>query len=198
MFSDPLLAVVAVVGGYFVYRQIADTFDDLRYKRIQVDGRWYLVRTDLPRPQQAARTLAEIERRIDVLLDYLRASYPEDARTRRLVRRYRSENMREGSPYNSENNTSYVYDKGSLIVFCLRREEDAEFHEIDTLMFVVLHELSHIASKGFGHGKEFKKNFLWMLRRGQEAGIYSGIDYSKNPVTYCGLDVEHNPLYSGY
>jgi hypothetical protein len=198
MLSDPILAALIVAGGYLAYQKVLDVLDDYQYDTLRVNGRPYMVRTDLPRPQQAAATMAEIERRIDTLLQYLRKSFPDDPRTRRLVRRYRAENMREGSPYNSEDNTSYVYDKGAVIVFCLRREEDAEFHDMDTLMFVVLHELSHIASRGFGHGREFKKNFLWMLQRGQEAGVYSGIDYSKYPVTYCGLDVEHNPLYNGY
>ncbi len=198
MIYDPFIAATIVLGGYYVYQKIQDAIDDQSYTTIKINKRPYVVRTDLPNPERAAEILAEIERRIDILIAYLKENYYGDVRARRLAKRYRAENVREGSPYNNEDNTSYVYDKGAIIVFCLRYEENAKFHDIDTLMYVVLHELSHIASRGFGHGREFKKNFLWMLHRGKEAQIYSGIDYSKYPVNYCGLEVAHNPLYNEY
>lgn len=161
----------------------------------EINGTSYTVVADLPDPDQAAQILYDIEKRIDKLKAHLQSKYPSDMRTKRLLRNYNPRNMREGTPYNNEDNTSYVIDKGELIVFCLRREDNAKFHDMDILMFVVLHELSHLASKHYGHGREFRKNFRWMLRRGIEVGIYTGTDYSKNPIEYCGLHVANNPLF---
>ena len=65
----------------------------------------------------------------------------------------------------------------------------------NTLTFVALHELSHIASKSIGHTEEFWSNFKFILHEAEEIGIYKVVDYSKNNVQYCGMKITSNPYF---
>ena len=71
-----------------------------------------------------------------------------------------------------------------MFVFVVENPEN--IHKNQLLLFVIIHELGHIASKSFGHNDEFNRNFKWLLDEAQNVG-YTAIDYSVNPVKYCGL-----------
>jgi hypothetical protein len=120
-------------------------------------------------------------------------------RVAQLVRNYSPDRMYEISPRNAGNATSYTEDK-KILVLCLRRKTpDAkghyELHDIDTMMFVVLHELSHMMNDKWEHGVDFWVLFKFMLLNGVEAGIYAPVDYGKKPIVYCGLELKYNPLF---
>ena len=51
----------------------------------------------------------------------------------------------------------------------------------NTLTFVALHEISHIATESIGHKKEFWENFKFILKNAVSLGIYEPKDYKKNP-----------------
>lgn len=103
--------------------------------------------------------------------------------------------LRETHPLNSEHDTSYTIDKGNILSLCLR-SKSGDLHDFDTLKFVYLHELSHIAANVFQHGVEFWQIFKIILQEAQAAGLYTPRDYEKNPVLYCGrLTISYNPLY---
>ena len=95
----------------------------------------------------------------------------------------------------SENNgkgkdTSYSVNKGDELVICLRSKKKwNEFHDKNLIMYVILHELSHIGCPGYGHGDLFKKIFAFFTQVAIELKLYSYVDYSKNPVIYCGLEI---------
>ena len=61
-------------------------------------------------------------------------------------------------------------------------------------MFVVLHELAHIATESIGHTPEFWANFKWILEESINIGIYAKKDYSKDAVEYCGMTISTTPL----
>lgn len=113
----------------------------------------------------------------------------------RLKRRYTG-NLQEIHPINGAT-TAWTKNKGELVSMCLRKKDsDAdEFHDIDILTFVFIHELAHIASESYGHEDEFWINFKVLLLDAQEAGLYKPVDYQSNAVNYCGLDVVHNPIF---
>ena len=111
--------------------------------------------------------------------------------------------IREGEPgSNGENlpngeppDTAYIMDKGSVFVMCLR-DTNGRFHDLNILRFVCLHEISHIGSKEEQHETEFWENFKWLLLYVSKRGIFSIVDYSKQPVKYCGtLLIDSNPIY---
>ena len=61
------------------------------------------------------------------------------------------------------------------------------------LLFVALHELSHIMTKSVGHKQEFWDNFKFVLKEAQDNGYYKCIDFSSRPQKYCGIEVTSSP-----
>ena len=66
--------------------------------------------------------------------------------------------------------------------------------DLNTMMFVAIHEMGHIMSKSYGHTEEFWDNFADLLEVGVELGLYKNEDYSTTPKEYCGMDITTNPL----
>ena len=54
--------------------------------------------------------------------------------------------------------TSYTINKGSYIGLCLENKD------INTLFFVLLHELAHVGTKSVGHTQEFLEFFRFLLK----------------------------------
>ena len=65
----------------------------------------------------------------------------------------------------------------------------------NTLTFVAIHELAHIATKSVGHKQEFWDNFKFLLTNAREAGLYKPEDYKRKPREYCGMKITDNPYY---
>ena len=83
-----------------------------------------------------------------------------------------------------EGGSAYTENK-ETITLCLRDPETHDYYDMNTLMYVSLHELAHVISKTHGHNAEFKKNFSDLLREAARKKIY---DPRKNiPTTYCGV-----------
>lgn len=126
-------------------------------------------------------------------LDYLQE------RIEQLLKNYNSDRVYEISPLNKSGVTSYAQDKKDLIL-CLRRKTpdqngDNPLHDINTMMFVDIHELSHMSNNLWGHNKDFWELFKFMLKNAVECGVYQPVDYSQHPIVYCGLELTYNPLY---
>jgi len=83
--------------------------------------------------------------------------------------------------------TSYSINKGEEISFCLRSKKTKQLHDINLIMYVAIHELSHIACPVVGHGPIFKMIFKKLLEEAIILGIYKHVDYSINPIEYCGM-----------
>ena len=85
---------------------------------------------------------------------------------------------------------SYTEDK-SVITLCLKDPETKNYYDINVLMYVALHELSHCITKADGdqsHGNEFKDNFASLLKKASDIGIYD--PRQPIPLTYCGVDTD--------
>ena len=78
-----------------------------------------------------------------------------------------------------------------------KKEGKNKLHDINTMMFVVIHELAHIMNNRWGHTKSsnFWELFKFMLINGIEIGIYEPINYAIDPIVYCGLEITYNPIY---
>ena len=64
-----------------------------------------------------------------------------------------------------------------------------------TLMFVAIHELSHVMTKSIGHKTEFWENFKFLLGCAKESGIHEPEDYKKKPQEYCSMNISDNPYF---
>lgn len=82
---------------------------------------------------------------------------------------------------------SFTEDK-SVITLCITDPQSKKYYDMNTLMYVALHELAHVLSKSEGHEEEFKDNFAKLLKKAAEKDIYDPTQ--SIPLTYCGTGSE--------
>ena len=85
------------------------------------------------------------------------------------------------------NLTSFTINKGEELGFCLKSKITGNFHDINLLMYVAIHEMSHVACPEIGHNDLFKKIFMFFTTEAIKMGLYTKIDYQINNVEYCGM-----------
>ena len=160
------------------------------------DGNEYTVR-NLPDKQVAADTLAELRRRMELLVQEM-SSNPDvqdefcSLQIEQLKDRFKPDKICE-SPSDSKY-TSYSVDKGAKIFVCLRNKQTGEIADINTLTYVSIHELSHVMSSEVGHTDQFWSNFKSLLRQAMALNIYTYVDYSKSPMPYCGISINSSAI----
>jgi hypothetical protein len=174
-----------------IYYQ-SDAFD-LKCIISTKDGNRYCVR-ESEKMELAANLLADVTQKMKDTVSYLKEKRPKDPRTIRLVEGFNPKKISETLP--TSELTAYSENKGEKIAFCLNTSKTgSKLIDINTLTFVALHELSHIATESVGHKQDFWQNFKWILQNAKEAGIYSPVDYKKYPEKYCGMDINDNPYF---
>ncbi len=166
--------------------------EPLEMRRSEITGRKYGVQETLSNADNTADILARLDMFIKNFVDYLVKNVPNDPRSMRLKQQLRLLRIEE-SPFEG-NISSFTRNKGELMSLCVRSKPDSNFHDYQTLLFVVIHELAHVASLARGHGPEFVNNFKWLLSQAAESGMYIPTDYRKNPISYCGIEVTNNPM----
>ena len=167
---------------------------DLKCIIASKDGNRYCVR-DRDKMELAANLLAETTQKMKDIVEYIKKKYPDDERTKRLVKGFNPKKISETLP--TSELTAYSENKGEKLAFCLNKTKsnNSRLIDINTLTFVALHELSHIMTISVGHKQEFWQNFKFILENAKEAGIYNPIDYKKYPEEYCGMTINDNPYY---
>jgi hypothetical protein len=160
-----------------------------------VDTRQYLVR-NLPDKQEAADHLARIREKILRLMKYLEQTYKDRPFVKQIIKNFDAapERFAESTPDAAF--TSYSVNKGEKVYMCLRqRNESEQLVGENIIMFVALHEMSHIGTKSIGHTKEFWNHFAWLLERAETLGVYKYQDFAAHPVEYCGVHITDSPKY---
>ena len=183
---------IIVLIMFFTSFYIKEQFTEVSRVRSTVDNNEYLVRNEKDN-KEAANLLAKINIKLLKLIDVLKKEHPEDERTKRVIKNYDPTALSESDESNKY--TSYSVNKGEQIVFCLRmRNANNTLVDENTLTYVAIHELGHLATKEVGHLDVFWNNFKWLLEIATEHGIYKYVDYSQNPQPYCGLVISSNIL----
>lgn len=90
--------------------------------------------------------------------------------------------------------TSYSVNKGEELSICLKSKTSNKLHDINLLMYVIIHEMAHFACPEIGHGELFQKIFKKFLEVAVELKIYHYEDYSTKPVEYCGMILSSNVI----
>jgi len=164
--------------------------------RSSIDGQEYVVQNK-PDKQKAADCLAQIKLNLVRLVDHCKSTNAKDERVKRMVLKFDPNAIAEGDE--SARYTTYTLNKGEKMVFCLRtRDYNDHVHDVNLLTFVAVHELGHIMTVSEGHTPEFNKNFQYLIQEAVKAGIYTPIDYRRNPKPYCGIEVTDTPLGQEY
>jgi predicted metal-dependent hydrolase len=189
MFLLIVLIIIIFVILYFIYNYFYK-YDNLVKIKSVIDDEYYWVR-DKNDKAKAANTLAQIKINMKKLVNYLQANqnkFPENlSYIKDLVSRTQKINIME-TPQD-EKYTSYTINKGEKIVFCLRSKILDNIHDMNTLMYVVIHEMAHVGCPEYGHTPLFKKIFKFLLQQSIIIGIYKSVDYRINPQNYCGMTI---------
>lgn len=193
----------AVLLGIIIYTYLYRSDDNNANGRINirstVDNREYSVR-NLPDRMMAADLLAQIRGKLISLVELVKNKYPNDERVQNLKERFSinipiEENIPKGKV------TSYTINKGDKMMLCLRQGGASDngagsLMDLNTMTFVAIHELAHIASDTVdthSHGEQFWNNMDFLVREAMNNGIYTYVDYSKMPQSYCGITISDTP-----
>lgn len=190
---------------------------DISLVKSSIDGDSYLVR-NLSDNKEAANRLAFIRNKLTQVVNLLK---PENNSTKTLYNKYikndkklskeitfeefnssikqiinkykdNSKTFSESTP--NAKYTSYSVNKGEQLVFCLRlKKEGDRLVPKNTILFVALHELSHLMTKSIGHGPDFWNNFRFILKVAIDNKIYYSVDFNNNPEPYCGIKITDTP-----
>lgn len=197
MNKDDILGYAMIILILIISYKIYSESDLFQLKCIisDVNGETYCVR-ERQNITQAANLLASTTEKMKELVDYTYKNHPNEEHVQRLHKKFNPEKIVEILP--TSEFTAYSENKGRKIAFCLNKKKDNDSNLIDqnTLMFVAIHELAHVASVSIGHTEEFWTNFRFLLGEAKNAGIYTPIDYSKTNQEYCSMNITDNPYFS--
>lgn len=187
MFLIIFFIIVIYLILYVIYNNLYK-YDNLVYIQSDIDKSYYWVRNKYDK-EIAANTLAKIKINMIKLIEYLQTNinkFPQNiSHIKDLVVRTKKIYIME-TPQD-EKYTSYTVNKGEKIVFCLRSKTLDTIHDMNTLMYVVIHELAHVGCPEYGHTPLFKNIFKFLLVQSISINIYHPVDYRINPVNYCGM-----------
>ena len=165
----------------------------IQYRNSKLNNIKYGIQDEFDKSDEAVELLAKLHDNMNDFVTDLHTNNPNDERVKRLLKGFRRANIEEAP---NDDGSSYTINKGDLVAICLRhKHKDHPFHDYNTLLFVIIHEMSHIASISEGHNSEFIKNFKWLLIEAKKLGYYEPVNYQKTPITYCGVKVTNNPYF---
>lgn len=199
-----LIVIILLFLSIFFYFQ----FDDSVKVQSSLDGNHYLIRHGKNKSQRyledSANQLAVINSRVERLIKHISEKYKTthefDHCLEILERKYNHKVLSEAAI--DKRYTTYTINKSDMHI-CLRtRDNNEHLYDINTLMYVVIHELAHLCNYTrdnnpiIGHGIEFMKIFQLLLENAIEIGIYEYVDYRNKPKEYCGMLIYSNIVSS--
>lgn len=192
--TDKIFAfIVFILIVFYVKNQY---YAEVEIVYSKIDNRPYVVKS-LPNKQKAADLLAKMNRRLILLVEHMQKNDSKFDQTDvdRLATNFNPDNISEGT--DKSNYTSYSINKGEKIIFCLRsRDGMNKLIDLNTIMYVAIHELGHLMTEEVGHPPVFWKNFRILLKEAVELGLYKKVNYAEKPVKYCGINIKSNVLSS--
>ena len=145
--------------------------------------------------QKAADQLSIINNKIKKLFDYCKNNPGDKIKdVNRMINKYNFDELSELNP--DSKYTAYSLNKGERIKLCLRDKSMNLINNINTSMFIMCHELSHLMTTEEQHPPIFWDNMVYILKKSSECGIYESINYEKYPVSYGSSIVNKNPLFT--
>ena len=184
-----LLLCIIVIFIYMNYIRKSLYLDKIESS---VNGKKYYVR-NLPDKNEAADKLANIGMSLQKLIDSLDEKDKEKGEDiLRLKESFNSDYITENIPGSMY--VAYSVNKGEELSICIREKDTEKFIDNNTIIFVAIHELSHIMTDELGHTELFWDNMKYLLEKSGSLGIYQVTDYNKYPVMYCGMEIDSTPL----
>lgn len=194
MIRESLVIVLVVLMIWNLY--LRTEFPETTVKS-SIDNRTYTVKKIYDNPNEAADILARLNNINKKVIEHMKNKYqgtPLEANVNYMSSNYNGDVMQEHTPRTTKN-TSYVLGKGEEIRLCLRDKKTGEFFDMNTLIFVSLHELAHLFDFKFGHERVFWDGFKVILENAVELGLYEPVNYKKHKAKYCGMYISDSPYF---
>jgi hypothetical protein len=199
-----IITIIITLLIIFIYNSNT-LFDDVTEYKSSVDSKIYDVRSNgsVDNKEKAANYLAEIYNRVNYLVHYIKENkLKNEVIADRLYSRWSLCKLRETS--STDNSVAFTINKGQEIRLCIRNgsgssgsDKGQDFEDINTSIFVILHELAHVMSISYGHNEEFKDNFSFLLHLASSLGLYKPQNFEQEPKTYCGTVINSTPCSQG-
>ena len=135
------------------------------------NGKWYKVISG-PRQQDKANTLGVIEDRINLVLHAVGVRF--------------SKNVTFSEHAETSQHVAVTINKQDIRL-CMK------YHDLNTLMFVALHEVAHACSSDTGHTESFWELYRRLIEKAIELRVYTYQDYQSSPAKYCGTHISNSP-----
>jgi hypothetical protein len=192
------IIVIVLVIAVFIYYAYDWWYGGNELKCIisGVNGETYCIRERSKlKEKEAVDMLARVVEKGKKLVDYMDNTYDNEF-SKQLKRNFNSTAIRENLPTSTTALTSYTENKKN-IALCLNvdTKNDTQLIDESTLMFVYLHELSHVGNSTVGHDDLFWKNFKFLLQNAKELGVYEPVNYKNSPQPYCSIKLTDNPYF---
>jgi len=195
--SIHVMVVVIAMLSYLLWQYISGGPGNIVVLKAS-DGNLYKVQ-DLPGKKDAAEMMSQIHGNLVKVVNYYKQEeFTSDEPARLLAQRFNPDAIMENTVTSGD--TSYSENKGEKIVLCLRDKKsppDYPLVDLNTVMFVTLHEMAHLMTAELDahkHTRVFWSNFRRLLEDASRLGIYSPVNYSRSPVEYCGMMITDSPL----
>jgi hypothetical protein len=119
----------------------------------------------------------------------------------RLLTLYQADRLEEHLPSLDSKETSSTINKGAKIKICLRdKTPTRRIYDINTLMFVTIHELAHVAcdERTFGdpHTERFWEIFRFLLLECYRIKLFNIPNYNLHHKNYSGVIIKFSPIHS--
>lgn len=208
MYKMSLAFALAILGGFTSMVYIAPQLIRTTFVQSSIDQGWYKVQKG-PNQQKVADTLARLRKRMYTLVSYCIDNGPKQ--WAKPLSRLNLDAIAESEE--NVGHVAYTVNKGEAIHFCIQKPQTQQKTQktpnkqntqkggdeslsqpletnMNTLMYVAIHEIAHVVTKSTGHTEEFWQNHARLLRLAEKAGVYKDVDYQANPTSYCGVRIE--------
>jgi len=184
--NESILVLMLIIFIYFLYR--------IKNNRLTLETAdnniKYMVYNDMNK-KKSANLLAELTDRMYKLKNYLvenKSQFTDHIKYIELLEQnFTTERTSIYENRTDSSLTSYSINKGEELAFCLKSKKTNEYHDINLLMYVALHEMAHMACPEIGHGELFKNIFHFLTTISIKIDLYKKTNYNDNPVEFCGM-----------
>lgn len=190
------IGITVLFVGYVSYMMYKDS-DYFQLKCIisNENQKTYCVR-ERTKLTEASDLLAKVSEKLERLVKHMETDAPNDPMVKRIIKKFDASKIKEILP--TSEYTAYSENKGEKLALCLNENKnnpESRLISENTLMYVAMHELTHVGCVSIGHGDEFWTNFKRIIEFAVKHNLYTPVDYKKNNEVYCGMNLTDNPYF---
>jgi len=181
MLDDRTVHMLAAVGcaAYIMWKP-----ESMVYAR-SATGNMYFVK-NLHDNRRVCDHLEALTERVKRFIVLARQRDPQDPRLRRIEKRWTGELSEVENPAHN-----VAYSLGKTGIHLCVREKSGELARVNACMYVLLHELAHVATPEYGHTAAFWTNMKYLLEMAEAVGVYT---HDEEPAMLCGKPLVESPM----